>query len=320
MRAAQPPHLGDDMSRLQLHGIVPPVATPYTADGAIDTAGLRRVVRHLLDGGVHGLFALGSTSECVFLDPKQRATVIETIVDEAAGRVPVVAGVLDATTDHCIAHARQAKSLGSQGLVLTAPYYTRTSQGEIVDHFACVHDAAGLPVIAYDIPVCVHVKLERATVAELRRHGLACGLKDSSGDDGNLRMVMVDRASDGDAGFFVLSGSEIVADAALLGGADGVVPGLANVDPHGYVRLYDAAKRGDWAAARREQERLIALFQIVFLGLPHTSMGASGVGSFKTAMQLMGLIEHRHMARPNRLLPDEGVAKVKKILGECGLL
>jgi 4-hydroxy-tetrahydrodipicolinate synthase len=316
------------MSQLQLHGIVPPVVTPYTADGAIDTASLRRVVRHLLDGGVHGLFALGSTSECVFLTPAQRATVIETIVDEAAGRVPVVAGVLDATTDHCIAHARQAKALGAQGLVLTAPYYTRTSQGEIVDHFAYVHDAAGLPVIAYDIPVCVHVKLERATVAALRRKGLACGLKDSSGDDGNLRMVMVDRsggADDSTSGggsnsFFVLSGSEIVADAALLGGADGVVPGLANVDPRGYVRLYDAAKRGDWAAARSEQDRLIALFQIVFQGLPHTSMGASGVGSFKTALQLMGLIEHRHMARPNRLLPDEGVAKVKRILGECGLL
>jgi 4-hydroxy-tetrahydrodipicolinate synthase len=308
-------------SPLSLRGIVPPVATPYTADGAIDVASLRRVVRHLLGGGVHGLFALGSTSECVFLTPAQRATVIETIVDEAAGRVPVVAGVLDATTDHCIAHARQAKALGAQGLVLTAPYYTRTSQGEIVDHFAYVHDAAGLPVIAYDIPVCVHVKLERATVAELRRKGLACGLKDSSGDDGNLRMVMVDRAGEtSGSGFFVLSGSEIVADAAMLGGADGVVPGLANVDPHGYVRLYDAAKRGDWAAARQEQERLIALFQIVFQGLPHTSMGASGVGSFKTAMQLMGLIEHRHMAKPNRLLPDEGVAKVKTILGECGLL
>jgi 4-hydroxy-tetrahydrodipicolinate synthase len=308
-------------SPLSLHGIVPPVATPYTADGAIDVASLRRVVRHLLDGGVHGLFALGSTSECVFLTPAQRATVIETIVDEAAGRVPVVAGVLDATTDHCIAHARQAKGLGAQSLVLTAPYYTRTSQAEIVDHFAYVHDAAGLPVIAYDIPVCVHVKLERATVAELRRKGLACGLKDSSGDDGNLRMVMVDRAGEASgSAFFVLSGSEIVADAALLGGADGVVPGLANVDPHGYVRLYDAAKRGDWTAARQEQERLIALFQIVFQGLPHTSMGASGVGSFKTAMQLMGLIEHRHMAKPNRLLPDEGVAKVKKILGECGLL
>jgi 4-hydroxy-tetrahydrodipicolinate synthase len=98
------------------------------------------------------------------------------------------------------------------------------------------------------------------------------------------------------------------------------VPGLGNVDPAGYVRLYDAARRGDWVAARKEQERLIALFQIAFQGPPHTSAGASGVGGFKTAMQLMGLIEHRHMARPNRLLPEEGVARVREILLRQGLL
>jgi 4-hydroxy-tetrahydrodipicolinate synthase len=306
---------------LHLTGIVPPVVTPYDADFGIDTASLRRVVRHLLGGGVHGLFALGTTSECVFLTPAQRARVIETIVDEAAGRVPVVAGVLDATTDHCIAHARQARSLGAQGLVLTAPYYTRTSQGETIDHFATVRDAVDLPVIAYDIPVCVHVKLERATVATLRQRRIACGLKDSSGDDGHLRMVMSDRAHDGDeAAFFILTGSELVVDAALLGGADGCVPGLGNVDPHAYVRLYDAAKRGDWPAARREQDRLVRLFQIALQGTPHTSPGASGVGGFKTAMQLMGLIERREMARPNRLLDDAAVARVRAIVQECGLL
>ncbi len=306
---------------LKLHGIVPPVVTPYTADGSIDTKSLRRVIRHLLDGGVHGLFMLGTTSECVFLNARQRACVLETAVDEARGRVPIVAGVLDATTDHCIAHARQAKALGAQGLVLTAPYYTRTSQGETIDHFAYVRDAVDLPVIAYDIPVCVHVKLERATVAELRRKRIACGLKDSSGDDGNLRMVMSDRAADGDdSEFFILTGSEIVVDGVLLGGADGCVPGLGNVDPAAYVRLYDAAKRGDWAAARREQERLVQLFQIVFHGTPHTSVGASGVGGFKAAMQMMGLIDRREMARPNRPLTEEGVARVKAIVQACGLM
>jgi 4-hydroxy-tetrahydrodipicolinate synthase len=175
-----------------------------------------------------------------------------------------------------------------------------------------------LPIIAYDIPVCVHVKLERATIGELVRRRLVCALKDSSGDDGNLRMVMLDFAGRDDVS--ILTGSEIVADYALLGGADGCVPGLANVDPAGYVRLYDAARRGDWAAARSEQERLIALFQIVFQGTPVTSLGASGVGGFKTAMQLMGLIEQRHMARPNRPLPDDAVARVRAILVEAGLL
>lgn len=306
------------MSKLNLHGIVPPVATPYDADGELDRKSLRRLIRHLLDHGVHGLFMLGSTSECVFLSPAQRAAVLEVALDEAGGKVPIVAGILDATTDHCIAHARQARSLGVDGVVLTAPYYTRTSQGEIVDHFGYVRDAAALPIIAYDIPVCVHVKLERDTVRQLAERELACALKDSSGDEGSLRMLMLELADRRD--FAVLTGSEIVADYALLGGAAGCVPGLGNVDPAGYVRLYDAARRGDWPAARREQERLVALFRIALQGVPHTSPGASGVGGFKTAMQLMGLIDHRRMGRPNRLLPDDAVERVRRILVECGLL
>ncbi len=306
------------MSALQLHGIIPPVVTPYTADYAIDKTSLRRVIKHLLDGGVHGLFMLGSTSECVFLNPRQRAEVLEVAVAEANGQVPVLAGILDTTTDHCMAHARQAREICADGLVLTAPYYTRTSQPEIIDHFAYIKEAVDLPIIAYDIPACVNVKLARETIRELYARQLIVALKDSSGDDGNLRMVMRDFAEQPD--FAVLTGSETTFDYAMLGGAHGCVPGLGNVDPAAYVRLYDAARRGDWAAARQEQERLIALFQIAFQGLPHTSMGASGVGGFKTAMQLMGLIEHRHMGRPNRLLPDAAVANIRQILVEIGLL
>lgn len=303
---------------LRLNGVVPPVVTPLTADFEVDKRSLRRTVRHLLDNGVHGLFVLGSTSECVFLNARQRADVLDTVAEENNGRVPMVAGTMDPTTDRVIEHARQAQAAGMQGLVVTAPFYARTSQREIVDHFRMIRDAVDLPILAYDIPVCVHIKLERPTLRTMYEQGLICALKDSSGDDGNMRMVMRDFADKPD--FMLLTGSEIVADYAMLGGAQGIVPGLGNVDPAGYVRLYDAAKRGDWDAARREQERLIALFQIVFVGAPECSPQASGVGGFKTAMQLMGLIEQRHMSRPNLMLSDEKVARVKQILLDTGVL
>lgn len=306
------------MSQFSLHGIVPPVITPLTEDMQIDTPSLRRVVRHLIDGGVHGLFILGSSSEVVFLDPARRAEVIRIAVDEAAGRVPVIVGVIDPTTDRSIQHAQQAYALGADGLVLTAPFYTRTSQAEIVDHFCYVRDAVDLPLIAYDIPVCVNIKLERDTLRTLHDRKAIVALKDSSGDDGNMRMVIADFAQHPD--FAVLTGSEITVDYAMLGGAGGAVPGLANVDPAGYVRLYDAAKKGDWNAARAEQQRLIKLFEIVFQGFPDTSRNASGVGGFKTAMQMMGLITHRHMNRPNAVLSDAHAAKVRAIVEESGLL
>jgi 4-hydroxy-tetrahydrodipicolinate synthase len=306
------------MTALKLHGIVPPVVTPLTQDDGVDTASLRRVVRHLVNGGVHGLFVLGSTSEVVFLDERQRADVLATIVDENAGRLPIVAGVIDTTTDRVIAHARQAQALGAQGLVVTAPFYTRTSQAETMDHFRMIRDAVDLPILAYDLPVCVHIKLERPTLRTLQAEGVICALKDSSGDDANLRMVMRDFADQPD--FSILTGAETTVDYALLGGAHGCVPGLGNVDPAGYVRLYDAARRGDWAMARREQERLIQLFQIVFQGVPDTSPNASGVGGFKSAMQLMGLIEHRHMSRPNKVLDAAKLDRILTILQATGLL
>lgn len=306
------------MSTLKLHGIIPPVVTPLTHDYKVDKPSLRRVIRHLLDGGVHGLFLLGSTSEVVFLNAQQRADVMEVAVAEAGGRVPLVAGVIDPTTDRTIEYARQAKELGVDGLVVTSQFYTRTSQAETVDHFSYIKDAVDLPIIAYDIPVCVQLKLARETIRELYDRKIICAVKDSSGDDGNMRMLMRDFAEQPD--FAILTGSETLVDYALLGGAHGNVPGLGNVDPAGYVRLYNAAKAGDWETARAEQHRLIALFDIVFQGVPHTSPNASGVGGFKTALHLMGLIENRHMSRPNRLLPDAAIEKIRTILVTAGLL
>ncbi|MQR02136.1 dihydrodipicolinate synthase family protein [Glaciimonas soli] len=306
------------MSTLNLHGIVPPVVTPLTHDYKVDKPSLRRVIKHLLDGGVHGLFLLGSTSEVVFLNAQQRADVMEVAVQEAGGRVPLVAGVIDPTTDRTIAYARQAKEMGVDGLVVTSQFYTRTSQAETIDHFSYIKDAVDLPIVAYDIPVCVQLKLARETVRELYDRKIICALKDSSGDEGNMRMLMRDFAAHPD--FAILTGSETLVDYAMLGGAHGNVPGLGNVDPAGYVRLYNAAKAGDWNAARAEQLRLIELFEIVFQGVPHTSPNASGVGGFKTAMYLMGLIENRHMSRPNKVLPDAAVEKIRSILTSTGLL
>ena len=130
-------------------------------------------------------------------------------------------------------------------LVVTAPFYTRTSGPEIEDHFHYVKDATSIPLIAYDIPVCVHSKLDRAMVVRMAREGVVVGLKDSSGDDGNFRYVLSDLKDRPDIS--LMTGSEIVVDSVLAMGAHGVVPGLGNVDPAGYVRLWDAAQRGDWA-------------------------------------------------------------------------
>ncbi|MGF7007893.1 dihydrodipicolinate synthase family protein [Aminobacter sp. BE322] len=299
-------------------GVIPPVVTPLNDDFSVDYASYTRVLKYLIDGGCHGLFALGSTSEVVFYDDAERRKILEHTVKVANGRVPVIAGVIDPTTDRVIRHAQTAKSVGVDAVVVTAPFYTLTSQAETIDHFRMIRDAVDVPLIAYDIPVCVHTKLARQTVVTLANEGTIIGLKDSSGDDGNFRYALSDLAGNKDV--FLMTGSEIVVDNALQMGAHGVVPGLANVDPAGYVRLWDAAQRGDWDAARKEQERLCRLFEIVWVAAGRVSGGATGVGGFKTAMRSLGVISTNVMARPRSPLNDAETRKVDEILRSVGML
>ncbi|MET7444087.1 MULTISPECIES: dihydrodipicolinate synthase family protein [unclassified Streptomyces] len=309
-----------------LHGVVPPVCTPLDGLGEVDTVSLTRLVGHLVDGGVHGLFALGSTSEVAYLTDDQRATALRTVVTAASGRVPVLAGVIDTTTARVVQHARTAAELGADALVATAPFYTRTHTKEIAAHFRALRAAVDLPLFAYDIPVAVHSKLSAALVRELAEDGTLAGLKDSSGDEGGLRRLIVElggregRANGPVPHFSVLTGSELTVDAALLAGADGVVPGIGNVDPAGYVRLYDAARAGDWDLAAREQERLIELFAMVDVG-PEQDMGrsSSALGSFKHALRLLGVIDDGATVFPQIQLSDESVALIAERLRAAGL-
>ncbi|MBX4939654.1 dihydrodipicolinate synthase family protein [Rhizobium binae] len=299
-------------------GVVPPVITPLNENYSVDYPSYTRVLENLIEAGCHGLFVLGSTSEVIFHDEKTRQEIIEHSAKVINGRVPLIVGAIDPTTDRVINHARIAKSAGADAVVVTAPFYTVTSQGEIIDHFRCIRDAVDVPLIAYDIPVCVHVKLQRQTSVTLAKEGTIIGIKDSSGDDGNFRYVLLDLADNKDV--FLMTGSEIVVDTALQMGAHGVVPGIANVDPHGYVRLWNAAQRGDWVAARKEQERLCRLFEIVWVGAGRVSGGAAGIGAFKAAMKSLGIIDTALMPRPRAALNEAETARIDEILRVTGLL
>ncbi|MFE2763455.1 dihydrodipicolinate synthase family protein [Streptomyces halstedii] len=299
-------------------GVIPPVVTPLTADGELDQASLERVVGHLLDGGVSGLFALGSSGETAYLTPGQQDEVIKVITSAAAGQVPVLVGAIETTTNRAVERARAAAALGADAVVATAPFYTRTHATEIDRHFRDIAAAVDLPLLAYDVPVCVHTKLDPELLLPLAADGVLAGVKDSSGDDGSFRRLAI--AARDLPGFSVLTGHELVVDAMMLGGADGSVPGLGNVDPHGYVRLHEAAVRGDWAAATAEQDRLVGLFEIVTAAAPGTSSAtAAGLGAFKTALMLRGVIATNVMSPPMRRLDAAETVKIAAYLDRAGL-
>lgn len=302
----------------RLAGVVPPLVTPLTADGKLDLPSLERLIAHQIDGGVDGIFALGSSSEVAYFEDAMRERILEAVTGIVAGQVPVLVGVIDMQTRRVQAHMRAAERFSPAGYVATAPFYSITGPEEIERHFRLLAEAASAPVWAYDLPVCVHTKLGADMLVRLGSDGCLAGVKDSSGDDvGFRRLAALNRAAG--SPLSLLTGHEVVVDGAYLAGADGVVPGLGNVDPAGYARLHRAAVSEDWAAMKAEQERLSRLFEIVFQ--PVGKVGpAAGVGAFKTALRALGVISTNTMSEPMSPIEGEAVERIRTLLVETELL
>ncbi|UVJ40290.1 dihydrodipicolinate synthase family protein [Arthrobacter sp. CJ23] len=303
----------------RFQGVIPPVVTPRTAEGAIDVPSLENVTKHLLDGGVSGLFVLGSSGEVTHMTNAERDLVVQTVAGVNAGQVPVIVGAVEQTTNRVIEEAQRVIALGADSIVATSLYYAISNAQENGTHFRSIAAAVDVPVFAYDVPVRTHFKLPTELLVELGREGVIAGVKDSSGDDVSFRQLLL--AAKDIPNFDIFTGHEVVVDGALLGGAQGVVPGLGNVDPAGYRRLYDAAVAGDWAQAAAEQDRLADVFEIVYTPKAGRMSGnAAGLGAFKTALQLMGIIKTNVMSAPMLSLDEDETAAVKVILERNGLI
>jgi 4-hydroxy-tetrahydrodipicolinate synthase len=296
-------------------GVVPPVCTPLTPERELDVPSLERLAAYLIENGMHGLFVTGSTGEVAYLPDETRYRALEVVAGVAAGQVPVLAGVIDTTTPRVIEHARAAKAAGADALVATAPFYAPTHPVEFPGHFRAIRAAVDLPLIAYDIPVSVGQKLPTDVVLALTEEGTIDAVKDSSGDLDGLRALL-----ESPVAVRCFSGSEVLADVGLFLGAHGLVPGLGNVDPAGYLRLYEAAKRGDWAAAKAEQTRLRALFALIHVGDGRMGRYSSAIGAFKEGLVARGVIASGTTSTPMIPLNDTERASVRSHLAEAGLL
>ncbi len=306
------------MTKPAFTGVYPPVVVPDTPDHQLDVVSFERSINRMIDAGVDGLFFLGSSGEVVFSTDERRRQIISEAVRIVDHRVPVMVGIIDTETERVLEHGRVAQELGADVLVATCPFYALGGMAEVEEHFRILHAELDLPIFAYDIPVCVHTKLPWKLLAKLGAEGVLAGVKDSSGDDVSFRYLVQENEKLGHP-LTLLTGHEVVVDGAYLGGADGSVPGLANVEPEGYVRMWKAAQAGDWAAVKAEQDRLNEISHIwdVTSGVQGY---AGGVGAFKTAMHLMGVFDSPTMPRPVKALEGENVEAIRKVLVDNGLL
>lgn len=305
-------------SNVPFSGVVPPVVTPDTPDHQLDVVSFERSVNRLIEAGVDGLFFLGSSGEVVFATDERRDQIVREAVRIVDHRVPVLVGIIDTETERVLEHGRRALALGADALVATAPFYALGGPADIEEHFRILHQELDAPLFAYDIPVCVHTKLPWKMLARLGAEGVLAGVKDSSGDDVSFRYLVQENEKNGHP-LTLLTGHEIVVDGALLSGADGSVPGLANVEPEGYVRMWKAVQEGNWAEVKREQDRLNDISHIFDVTTGVQGYGA-GVGAFKCALNLMGIFDSDQMPRPVKPLDGQNREAIKQVLVANGLL
>lgn len=305
-------------SNVPFSGVVPPVVTPDTPDHQLDIVSFERSINRLIEAGVDGLFFLGSSGEVVFATDERRDQIVREAVRIVDHRVPVFVGIIDTETERVLEHGRRALALGADALVATAPFYALGGPADVEEHFRILHQELDAPLFAYDIPVCVHTKLPWKMLARLGAEGVLTGVKDSSGDDVSFRYLVQENEKNGHP-LILLTGHEIVVDGALLSGADGSVPGLANVEPEGYVRMWKAAQEGNWAEVKREQDRLNEISHIFDITSGVQGYGA-GVGAFKCALNLMGIFDSDQMPRPVKPLDGQNREAIKQVLVANGLL
>ena len=305
-------------SNVPFSGVVPPVVTPDTPDHQLDVVSFERSINRLIEAGVDGLFFLGSSGEVVFATDERRDQIVREAVRIVDHRVPVLVGIIDTETERVLEHGRRALALGADALVATAPFYALGGPADVEEHFRILHQELDAPLFAYDIPVCVHTKLPWKMLARLGAEGVLAGVKDSSGDDVSFRYLVQENEKNGHP-LTLLTGHEIVVDGALLSGADGSVPGLANVEPEGYVRMWKAAQEGSWAEVKREQDRLNEISHIFDVTSGVQGYGA-GVGAFKCALNLMGIFDSDQMPRPVKPLDGQNREAIKQVLIANGLL
>jgi 4-hydroxy-tetrahydrodipicolinate synthase len=301
----------------RLHGIVPPILTPVAEDESIDLASLRRLIEFQLGAGVHGIWVLGTTGEFAAFKRSERAEAVQAAVEAVNGRVPVVVNVSDASTRLAIEHARDAQAAGADAIALLPPYYYVNEQDELLEHFRRMRDAVDMPLLAYNIPQNVKAKFGVDTILKLGQEGAIVGLKDSQNDLDWFRQVMTGARQRGIKlrGFL---GTRYLIDAGILAGAHGAIPGIANVAPRLCVECYEAARRGDFEAADRATEQLLAVTKLAGLAKGGSASAAS-FGTMKAALKHLGVLSTCLLSSPLRCVSEEEEAKVAEMVGALGL-
>lgn len=290
-------------------GVIPPMVTPLEDRDHLDVAGLQRLVDHIISGGVHGLFALGTTGEGPSLSYGVRRELVSRTCELAAGRVPVLVGVTDTSYSETLRLTEHAAECGAQGVVLAPPFYFPAGQSELQEYLEAIVGDLCLPVMLYNMPSCTKLHIEIETLRHTLEHPNVVGFKDSSAD--MVYFHLARRLFDQHPHKSILVGpEELLAESTLLGGHGGVNGG-ANLFPRLYVDLYEAALRGDVDRVQQLHRQVIRVTDLYRVGR-HSSAVIKGI---KSALACLEICQD-NMAEPLHRFRERERLQIRELVDE----
>ena len=293
--------------RTPFTGVGTAIVTPFTADGALDESGVRRLARRQIDEGVHFLVPCGTTGESPTLSEEERTRIVQICVEEARGKVPVLAGAGGYDTREVIHTARQMERAGANGLLSVTPYYNKPTPDGLIQHYKAIAESTTLPIVLYNVPGRTGCNIDPATLVKLAAIPNIIGVKEASGNI--QQMCEICRSVPPD--FIVLSGDDAITLPLMSVGGRGVISVASNEAPRQMSQIVEAAERGDFAAARKLHAALLPLMLVNFV-----ESNPIPVKAAMAAMGLLGEVYRLPMVAPRA----ESRAKIVAVLRETGLL
>jgi 4-hydroxy-tetrahydrodipicolinate synthase len=292
--------------RTQFTGVGTALITPFTRSGAVDEAAVRTLARRQIDFGVHFLVPCGTTGESPTLSMEEKRRVVELVVEEAQGRVPVLAGAGGYDTKEVIHTASEMQKAGATGLLSVTPYYNKPTQEGLYQHYKAIAESTPLPIVLYSVQGRTACNIEPGTVERLAAIENILGIKEASGN--MTQMAEICRAVPDD--FLVISGDDALTLPLMAIGGRGIISVASNEIPAEMSQLVEAAERGDFAQARAIHKRLLPLLLVNFV--------ESSPGPVKFAMSAIGLCNEVYRL-PMVPIKDASKQKILGVMRELGL-
>lgn len=291
----------------RFRGVTVALITPFKSDYSVDEARLRRLIDWHIEQGTDVILACGTTGESATLSHEEHRRVIDIVIEQAAKRIPVLAGAGSNCTDEAVSLTVHAEQSGADGILSVAPYYNKPTQRGLYEHFKAIAQATKLPVILYNVPGRTSSNIAAETVLQLAEIPNIVGIKEASGNFSQIMEILRRRPQ----GFLVLSGDDALTLPMMALGAEGVVSVVANEAPAMMKQMVNAAANGDWDSARAVHFKLLPLMEANFW--------ESNPIPVKAACAMMGLAEDV-LRLPLVPMTEANREKMRRLLSELGLI